>query len=136
MQAPPALAAAELLAMLLVYFLAVPNAWPTRVPRPHYSFGSSADDVVLLSLLRCAAVVLAHAAGAGPRLQRPYLLTAAALAAVSLPLGLMKLAVLRHSAWPRRQWPPFVALYILSMGFAAAHVIAAQVRWRGGAGGT
>lgn len=142
-QAPPALAAAELLAVLLVYLLAVPNAWPTRVAHLHYSFCRSAEDVVLLSLLRCAAVLLAHAAGAGPRLQRPYLLTALALAAASLPLGLMKLAELaRHSGWPRRQWPPFVALYCLHMGFAVAHVVAAQriaewvrQRWEHGLGG-
>lgn len=59
---------------------------------------------------------------------RPYLATALGFAAVSLPLGAMKLAVLRHSQWARRQWPPFIALYSLHMAFAAAQVVAAQAR--------
>ncbi len=58
--------------------------------------------------------------------RRPYLLTATAFAAVSLPLGLMKLVALRHSHWAHRQWPPFVTLYCAHMAFAVAHVLAAQ----------
>lgn len=162
-QAPPALAAAELLCIALIYFLAVPNSWPTHTSHLHYGFCGSAEDVALLSLLRCAAVTLAHALGAGPRFQRcslaartclappqaaytpcfwsltgsrprrstpqcrPYLLTATGFAAVSLPLGLMKLAVLRQSQWAHRQWPPFVAMYLAHMAFGAAQVLAAQV---------
>lgn len=69
---------------------------------------------------------------AAPRLSthpccRPLLLTTAGLAAVSLPLGLLKLVALRHSQWPHRQWPPFVALYAAHMAFAVAHVLVAQV---------
>ena len=59
--------------------------------------------------------------------RRPLLLTTAGLAAVSLPLGLLKLVALRHSQWPHRQWPPFVALYAAHMAFAVAHVLVAQV---------
>lgn len=60
----------------------------------------------------------------------PYMLTALACAALSLPLGLMKLAVLRHSQWAHTQWPPFIALYALHMLFAVAHVLAAQASGR------
>lgn len=127
-QAPPALALWEALTLLLIYLLAVPNAYPTRVRRPApWSFAGSSEDVLLLSLLRSLAVVAAHALGAGPRLQRPYLLTAGAFAAVSTPLGLMKAVALRHSAWPRRQWPPFVAMDAFHVAFALAHLVAAQV---------
>lgn len=41
---------------------------------------------------------------------RPTLLTATGFAALSLPLGLMKLVALRHSQWAHSQWPPFIAL--------------------------
>ena len=54
------------------------------------------------------------------------MLTATAFAAVSLPLGLMKLVALRHSQWAHRQWPPFIALYCAHIAFAVAHVLAAQ----------
>lgn len=115
--------------MLLVYLLAVPDAYPTRARRPApYSFAGSAEDLLLLSLLRSLAVVAAHAVGAGPRhLQRPYLLTAGTLAAVSLPLALLKAVALRHSGWPRRQWPPFLAMDATHAAFALAHLLAAQV---------
>lgn len=63
-----------------------------------------------------------------PPRRRPLLLTTACLAAVSLPLGLLKLVALRHSQWPHRQWPPFVALYVAHVAFAVAHVLVAQVR--------
>jgi hypothetical protein len=45
---------------------------------------------------------------------------------LSIPLALMKLAELRHSQWPHRQWPPFIALYALHTGFAVAQLVAAQ----------
>ena len=69
-QAPPALAAAEAVAVALIYLLAIPNAFPTRTGVLRYTFHGSAEDVVALSLLRCAAVTIAYSLGAGPRLQR------------------------------------------------------------------
>lgn len=56
--------------MLAVYLAAVPNAFPTRASHLHYTFAGSAEDVVALSLLRCAAVTLAHCLGTGPLFQR------------------------------------------------------------------
>ncbi len=56
--------------MLAVYLAAVPNAFPTHTARVHYTFAGSAEDVVVLSLLRCAAVTLAHCLGTGPLFQR------------------------------------------------------------------
>ncbi len=67
-----------------------------------------------------------------PLLCRPYRLTAFLFCSASLPLGLMKLvALVKHSQWPRRQWPPFIALFALHMAFAALQVLAAQVRESG-----
>ncbi|KAL4458374.1 hypothetical protein ABPG75_013239 [Micractinium tetrahymenae] len=141
--APPTLSAAEAACMLTVYLAAVPNAFPTHSSHVHYTFSGSAEDVVALSLLRCAAVTLAHCLGTGPLFQRPYLLTAALFCTISLPLGLMKLvALVRHSQLARRQWPPFIALFALHMAFAVLHVLAAQrivtwarKRWEHGLGG-
>lgn len=70
LQAPPTLAAAEAACMLAVYLAAVPNAFPTRTSRVRYTFAGSAEDVVALSLLRCAGVTLAHCMGTGPLFQR------------------------------------------------------------------
>ena len=58
--------------MLLVYFLAAPDALFVRVPldKYRYRFDISCEDVVVLSLLRFAMVVTAYLLGAGPQYQR------------------------------------------------------------------
>lgn len=70
LQAPPTLAAAEATCVLLIYFGAIPNSMPTHSRSWAYSFTGSAEDVVLLSLLRSIAVTVAHALGDGPCFQR------------------------------------------------------------------
>jgi hypothetical protein len=66
------MAIAELLTMLLVYFLALPDSLlaHTSWHDYHYHFNASAEDVVALSLLRCAATLLAHLLGTGVLYQR------------------------------------------------------------------
>ena len=56
--------------MLLIYLVAIPNAVPTHSRHWRYTFQGSTEDIVLLSLLRCLAITLAHSVGAGPRFQR------------------------------------------------------------------
>lgn len=78
---------------------------------------------------------------APPTLCRPYQYAAVAFAVVGLPLAVTKAVALQHSSWPRRDWPPFLALYLLSAGLSIAHLLAAQrvvvwaqKRWEAGLG--
>jgi hypothetical protein len=58
--------------MLLLYFVMVPDAVVVRKPRSalHYSFEGSLEDVLLFSLARDLAVILAYAFGAGAKYHR------------------------------------------------------------------
>ena len=126
---PQFLALAEALTVLLVYLLAVPGALGSRVAWRDWrypGFGGGAEDLVALSLLRCAAVLAAHAAGAGRRCQRPYLYTALAFLPLSLPLAAAKALALRHGPAPRSAWPPLLGLAAAHAGFAVAHALAAR----------
>jgi hypothetical protein len=71
-QAPWGLAMAEVAAMLLLYFIAVPNALLVRQRLSRYSYGfdHSLEDVVFLSLARGAAVTAAYFTGAGAKHHR------------------------------------------------------------------
>ena len=71
-QAPWALAVFEALIMLLLYFVMVQDAILVRKPRLalHYSFKDSLEDVLMFSVARDLAVVLAYAFGAGAHYHR------------------------------------------------------------------
>ena len=71
-QAPWALAVIEALIMLLLYFIMVPDAVVVRKPllALNYSFKDSLEDVLMFSLARDLAVVLAYAFGAGAHYHR------------------------------------------------------------------
>ena len=71
-QAPWALAVVEATLMSLLYFLMVPDAVLVRKPwfALHYSFKHSLEDVLLFSLARDLAVILAYACGAGAKYHR------------------------------------------------------------------
>ena len=58
--------------MLLLYFVMVPDAVILRKPQSalHYSFKESLEDVLLFSLARDMAVILAYAFGAGAKYHR------------------------------------------------------------------
>lgn len=58
--------------MLLLYFIAVPNALLVRQRLSRYSYGfdHSLEDVVFLSLARGAAVTVAYFTGAGAKHHR------------------------------------------------------------------
>ena len=62
LQAPWGLALLEAGSALLIYMLLVPCAIPLRcgLQQFHYALGHSLEDVVLLALLRAAAVVSAY----------------------------------------------------------------------------
>lgn len=64
-QAPWGLALLEAGSALLTYMLLVPCAIPLRCKYQqfHYALGHSLEDVVLLSVLRAAAVVVAYLCG-------------------------------------------------------------------------
>lgn len=68
-QAPWGLAMAEVAAMLLLYFVAVPSALLVRRSVTAYSYGfdRSLEDVVALSLARGLAVTVAYFTGAGAK---------------------------------------------------------------------
>lgn len=63
---------AEAVTVLLIYFLAVPDALITHKPLSsyHYEFDASCEDIVALSLLRSAVVLVAYLLGSGPQYQR------------------------------------------------------------------
>lgn len=65
LQAPWTLAAIELLVMTLLYVLFVPNPliWSRPISHWTYHFNSSCEDVVVLSYVRCIAIVLAYSLG-------------------------------------------------------------------------
>jgi len=71
-QAPWALAVVEAILMSLSYFVMVPDALLVRKPwfALHYSFKHSVEDVLLFSLARDLAVILAYACGAGANYHR------------------------------------------------------------------
>ena len=62
LQAPWGLACLEAGSALLTYMLLVPCAIPVRcgLQQFHYALGHSMEDVVLLSLLRAAAIVVVY----------------------------------------------------------------------------
>ena len=62
LQAPWGLACLEAASALLTYMTLVPCAIPVRcgLQQFHYALGHSMEDVVLLSLLRAAAIVVAY----------------------------------------------------------------------------
>lgn len=73
LQAPPALALTEVITVLVLYFIySVPLHGRAR--GVHYSFRRSLEDVVLLSLLRGVAVILAYLFGSGRKYQMCVLL--------------------------------------------------------------
>lgn len=65
LQAPWALACLEAVSALMTYMLLVPCAIPVRcgLQQFHYALSHSLEDVVLLALLRAAAIVLAYVCG-------------------------------------------------------------------------
>lgn len=65
LQAPWGLACLEAGSALLTYMLMVPCAIPVRcgLQQFHYALSHSVEDVVLLSLLRPAAIVVAYLCG-------------------------------------------------------------------------
>ncbi len=71
-QAPWALAVVEAILMSLLYFVMVPDAIVIRKPwfALHYAFKHSLEDVLLFSLARDLAVILAYACGAGAKYHR------------------------------------------------------------------
>jgi hypothetical protein len=71
-QAPWGLAVAEVTAMLLLYFVAVPSALLVRqrLSTYRYGFDHSLEDVVVLSLARGLAVTIAYFTGAGAKHHR------------------------------------------------------------------
>lgn len=71
-QAPWGLATAEVAAMLLLYFVAVPSALLVRRSVTAYSYGFNRclEDVVALSLARGLAVTVAYFTGAGAKHHR------------------------------------------------------------------
>ena len=71
-QAPWALAVVEAILMSLLYFTTVPDALVVRKPwfALHYAFKHSLEDVLLFSLARDLAVILAYACGAGAKYHR------------------------------------------------------------------
>eukprot|EP00887_Chlorella_sp_A99_P006244 scaffold3.g6244.t1 len=145
--APEGLAATELVAVLVTYFLFVPNALLTRRRPADWSYSFSGEGRAGLwnpkkIQTQFKSVLLAHAHGLGARFQRPYLWAAAGFACIGLPLAGAKAWALRRSAWPRRAWPPFLALYLLAAALSLAHLAAARLlaararrRWEAGLGG-
>lgn len=69
-QAACGMAATEAATMVTLYALLDPNALVLRARGLRYRFRSSLEDVVALSLARCAAVLLAYGFGAGRKYQR------------------------------------------------------------------
>lgn len=130
---PWVLSLAEALAMLLIYFLAVPDALLVRCHLKdfHYVFGRSTEDLLALALVRGFTIVAAHWAIPGLVYRRPYLLYAIAFAAIEIPFVAYKLVAMRHLHASHASRAPFLAMCVLQLVAAAAHVAAAEgaVSW-------
>lgn len=133
--------------MTVYYFTSIDNALFTH--RPWHGFLSSfswftnVEDVVLLSVLRFVAVLLAYAFGAGRAFQRcalaagnrvvhqcmtplnsPYLYAAIICACIALPYTLPKSLLFHYP--PRPDAWPFITLMAINMGYSVFHVLTAK----------
>lgn len=119
---PWALAVGEAVTMVLLYALVIPG----KARRAAYDFGTSCEDVLVLSLVRAGAALACHFWGTGALYQRPYLYCAWVLGCVSLPLALFKAAALEQGPLPAAKRAAFVLFFGLHAGFALAHMLAAR----------
>ena len=149
-QAPWVVAVAEVTAVVVYYLTSVDNALFTRRPwhgfLASFSWFRNVEDVVLLSVLRFVAVLLAYGFGAGRAYQRcvlvaadflfflahrthtqhcrPYLYASVICACIALPYTLPK-ALLFHYP-PRPAAWHFITLMALTMGYSVFHVLTAN----------
>ena len=121
---PIALSLAELTSVLLTYFLADAHAlfrhtsWHDFVYIPQ----TSSEDVVLLSMLRSVASMMASALGGGRLQQKPYFFVSAFFAPCSFTLVLWKLSMF-HRMYHHHT---LLLLLLLHLFFAAFHALAAH----------
>ncbi|DBB10108.1 TPA: hypothetical protein ACH3X3_001692 [Trebouxia sp. C0006] len=122
--APWGLALLEASSALITYTLLVPCALPFRCgPRQfHYALGHSLEDVVLLSMLRAAAIILSYLCGSARSCKQPYLYTAIISAAVTVPFLLVKASIFDRPSYH----PPAVFLFLDFLGFSLLHILVAR----------
>ena len=133
--APSALATTEALSMVLLYFLAMPNAlfihstWSDYC----YEFSRSMEDVVAVGLFRSATTWTFYLSLPPSLFQRCYYMLAVLLAVIFVPFSAVKTAAVAHNGWTsKRERAPAIALCSLSIAFSILHVSAALgvIAWR------
>ncbi|DBA73057.1 TPA: hypothetical protein ACH3X2_009998 [Trebouxia sp. C0005] len=122
--APWGLALLEASSALITYTLLVPCALPFRCgPHQfHYALGHSLEDVVLLSMLRAAAIIVSYLCGSARSCKQPYLYTAITSAAVTVPFLLVKASIFDRPSYH----PPAVFLFLDFLGFSLLHILVAR----------
>ncbi|KAL3157447.1 hypothetical protein ABBQ32_011918 [Trebouxia sp. C0010 RCD-2024] len=122
--APWALACLEAVSALLTYMLLVPCAIPVRcgLQQFHYALSHSLEDVVLLSLLRAAAIVIAYLCGSARSCKQHYLYTAIISAAVTVPFLLIKASIFDRPSYH----PAAIFLLLDFLGFSLLHILVAR----------
>lgn len=125
--APHVLVGIELLAMLLVYLLAVPDALFVHQKWVDYEFdfGGSTEDLICVGLIRSAAIIAGTVLLPGLVYSRPYLMCSIIAAGIEVPYVSIKLGALNQQD-DLREKTPGIIICSLQVVFCLSHVAAAQ----------